>query len=65
MVRKCLKKGNFDYDFDYESKYTSKYVLLDKIKLVDGQSDIVESIGNIFKDMGDNLRPVETRIIEN
>jgi len=33
--------------------------------LVGGQFDVVELIGNIFKDIGDNLRPLEARKIEN
>ena len=33
--------------------------------MVDGQFDIVELIGDIFKDIGDNLRPLEARKIEN
>ena len=34
-------------------------------KLVDGQLDIVEYIENIFKGIGDNLRSVQARKIEN
>ena len=64
MRQKWPKKGNFDYTLFIGDNVRKKYASLNKTKLFGVPIDVVESIGNIFKDIGDNLRPLEARKLE-